>query len=223
MRAQASIAVKICGITTAKQALEISALGADAIGIIGVKSSPRFLSDTKRRAIFQSLKNNAPKVERVWVVANIDSNELEEGINGIGLPSIIQLHGQESKKQCEAWRKSYPQVQWWKSFQIRQPNDLHKAKDYQDSVDAILLDAWSNKTLGGTGKRIPYELLDKVNFRIPWWLAGGISPDWIQKILLDVKPFGIDASSKLETKPGVKDIQKVKDLLQKVKASKQIT
>ena len=100
MRAQAPTAVKICGITTVKQALSIASLGADAIGAIGVPESPRFLSDKKRRVIFESLIKNAPSVERVWVVANLDSNSILQGLKGIGAPTIIQLHVSESRQQC---------------------------------------------------------------------------------------------------------------------------
>ncbi len=217
MSAQAPTAVKICGITSVNQALSIASLGADAIGVIGVPESPRYLPETKRREIFESLRENAPSVERVWVVANIDSNSILEGLKGIGMPSIIQLHGKESKQKCIELRTLYPHIKWWKSFQIRQQEDLDLAKSFQDSVDALLIDAWSSKSLGGTGERIPIELLNKINFNIPWWLAGGVSTDWIKKTLFNINPFGIDASSKLEIKPGIKDLDKVKTLLKEVK------
>ena len=220
MSDQGTTAVKICGLTSVQQALSIALLGVDAIGVIGVAGSPRFIKEEKRRKIFDSLIKNAPTVERVWVVANIDSKSILEGVRGIGTPSIVQLHGKESKQRCEEWRELYPHIKWWKSFQIRQADDLVLAQTYQESVDALLLDAWSNKSLGGTGKRVPIELLSKVNFNIPWWLAGGISPEWTKEILPIIKPFGIDASSKLEVKPGVKDLRKVEALLKEVKAHK---
>ena len=88
---------------------------------------------------------------------------------------------------------------------------------FQDSVDALLLDAWSSQSLGGTGKRIPIELLNKINYKIPWWLAGGISTEYIEEILSKIQPFGVDASSRLEISPGIKDIKKVSSLIKAVK------
>ncbi len=156
------------------------------------------------------------------MVANIDSNLILEGLKGMGAPSVIQLHGTESKEKCKELKELYPHIKWWKSFQIRQAKDLSFAQTYQDSVDALLIDTWSSKHLGGTGKRIPIELLAKIKFDIPWWLAGGVSADWIKKVLLEIKPFGVDASSKLEIKPGVKDLLKVKTLIEEVKTYKSL-
>ncbi|KGG17104.1 MULTISPECIES: phosphoribosylanthranilate isomerase [unclassified Prochlorococcus] len=217
MNSQPPTAVKICGVTQIKQAIEIAKIGADAIGVIGVDSSPRFVQEDKRRKIFGALEKEAPSIERVWVVANLNLNEICEGLNGLGLPSIVQLHGQESRERCEVLRNKHPNIKWWKAFQIRQQSDLILAQNYQGSVDAILLDAWSEKALGGTGARVPIEWLKTIDLKTPWWLAGGISSDLIEEISSQINPFGIDASSKLETHPGIKNIQKVNDLINKVK------
>ncbi|WP_269622559.1 phosphoribosylanthranilate isomerase [Prochlorococcus marinus] len=216
MNAKAPTAVKICGITQVKQALEIASIGVNAIGVIGVKSSPRFLQEVDRRKLFSELTQHAPGVDRVWVIADLGLDEIIQGIEGIGSPSVIQLHGNESREKCIKLKKRLPQIEFWKSFRIRQQSDVLKAQAFQDSVDSILLDSWSRVNLGGTGQIIPIEFLSSANFQIPWWLAGGISAEWISEVLLELNPFGIDASSKLETHPGIKDIQKVKDLLKAV-------
>ena len=223
MKTQRSPSVKICGITQIEQALEIASLGVDAIGVIGVESSPRFLCEKKRRTLFNELLENAPSIKRVWVVANLDIKEIREGIEGEGSPSTVQLHGGESRKLCEELKKSYPDIQWWKALQIRKKTDLHLAETYEDSVDAILLDAWSGSSLGGTGNRLPIKWLENINYKIPWWLAGGISDSSINEILSRTQPTGIDASSKLELQPGIKDIEKVKALLDKLKVIKKLS
>ena len=66
--------------------------------------------------------------------------------------------------------------------------------------------------------RIPLDLLDKAKINLPWWLAGGISSEWVQEIFKRTIPFGLDASSRLESKPGVKDLEKVKALINAVKS-----
>ncbi|AAP99583.1 Phosphoribosylanthranilate isomerase [Prochlorococcus marinus subsp. marinus str. CCMP1375] len=219
MRAQASIAIKVCGITKPQQAIEIALMGADAIGVIGVKNSPRYISEPERRTLFEEMIRAVPSKERVWVVANLNKDEIIKGLNSKGSPSIVQLHGNESKQYCEDLKRSHPNIQFWKSFQIRQKNDLVTAKGYQASVDAILFDSWHKSSLGGTGQRIPIEWLEDIDFQLPWWLAGGISSDCIQEILSKLKPFGIDASSKLELEPGIKNIKKVEELIKKIRAT----
>ncbi len=210
-------AIKICGITQSSQALKIAALGVDAIGIIGVDNSKRFLANKERKEIFKELEESFPCLERVLVVANPSKKMISEILIGDGCPSAIQLHGNESIEMCNDLRENYQSIKWWKAFRINNPRDISLAQEYQDSIDAILLDAWDPKELGGTGNQLPLEWLEKVNFKIPWWVAGGISSQCIPKLLSKIKPYGIDASSKLEKSPGIKDIKKVISLLDAIK------
>ncbi len=216
MSSQALPAVKICGITKVTQAQEIASIGANAIGVIGVKNSKRYLPEIERRKLFFDLSISHPETERVWVIANLETNEISSGINHSGSPTVVQLHGNEPKHLCEELKAIHPKIKFWKSIQVRGPEDLVLAKNYEKSVDAILLDAWSSNSLGGTGKRIPIEWLKHVNFKVPWWLAGGISSDCLEEILSNINPFGIDASSKLEANPGIKDIRKVELLINQI-------
>lgn len=199
------------------QALEIASLGVNAIGIVGVKASQRYIPNKQRRELFRALEENYPKTERVWVVADPSEKEISEVLSGDGRPSIIQLHGKESMEVCRQLKNKYPFFQWWKALRIRQQEDLLIAQKYQDHADSILLDTWSSKVLGGTGDRLPLEWLTKINYQKPCWIAGGVSAEWIPELLSKVQPFGLDASSKLEDSPGIKDIKKVKSLLQAIK------
>tara|TARA_Y100001968_G_C19425940_1_gene754362 strand:- start:243 stop:923 length:681 start_codon:yes stop_codon:yes gene_type:complete len=211
-----STALKICGITKIDQALTIASLDVNAIGVIGVKSSPRFLADKQRSELFEELINSKLNVERVWVVADLEDSDLDQLLQMPGYPSVIQLHGNESPQKCQELKGKYPMFKWWKAFQIKNEESLSALKQYEASVDSFLLDAWSNKALGGTGKRIPIEWLKQINFNVPWWLAGGISTESISEVLNNLNPYGIDASSKLEHSPGIKDIEKVKNLIKEI-------
>ncbi len=208
-----STAVKICGITEVIQAKAIASFGVDAIGVIGVEGSPRFVEENQRRKLFTQLQNCSPKLERVWVIADMNDSQIESALKGDGTPSIIQLHGSESQKRCQELRNIYPSIQWWKAIRISSPEDLLEAHTFEDYADALLLDAWSPNELGGTGNRLPLKWLHKAKFALPWWLAGGISSEWIPEIFSQVSPFGIDASSRLETHPGKKDLVKVHNLV----------
>jgi len=208
-----SIAVKVCGITSLEQAKKIAQLGVNAIGVIGVEKSARFITEQKRRELFSSLEIFAPDLQRVWVVADQKETSLSKGLSGIGIPSVVQLHGHESPDLCSKLKKKHPDTQWWKAIRIKSPTDIKSACSYLGVVDALLLDSWEHGQLGGTGRRIPLEWLTEENLNQPWWLAGGISAEVIPELLKQVKPWGIDASSCLETAPGIKDLKKVRALV----------
>ena len=89
---------------------------------------------------------------------------------------------------------------------------MDKIRPFENFVDAILLDSWNKETYGGSGKKIKSSYLKNLQFSKPWWLAGGISIEWIDEILTDIRPDGIDISSSVEVCPGLKDLKKTKDL-----------
>ena len=120
------------------------------------------------------------------------------------------MHQQKLKQRI-------PNVGLWKAFRIKDKKDLDKIKIYENFVDAILLDSWNKETYGGSGKRIEQTYLEDLSFSKPWWLAGGVSKEWIDDILRKIKPSGIDLSSSVEICPGIKDIDKVGFLIKEVK------
>ena len=209
--------IKICGITNSDQAQKIASLDINAIGIVGVKNSPRFISEEIRKDIFQKIAKQRPELRRVWVVVDIEENEIKKALECEGAPNVIQLHGNETQEDCEKLRKMYPYIEWWKAIRIKDQKDISLAKSYENVVDQLLIDAWSQNNLGGTGYKIPLEYLKEINFKIPWWLAGGINAEWIPTVLNNSKPFGVDASSLIEKSPGIKDIKKVKLLINSIK------
>ena len=206
-------ALKICGLTDPDQALAIAKLGADAIGVIGVAGTPRYVADGHRRTLFQHLEQQAPGLQRVWVVANADRDAIDAGLSGEGVPTVVQLHGDESPDVCLSLRQRHPDTQFWKALRLRNPDQLQRISPYSQAVDALLLDAWNPDQLGGTGHRLPLEWLAEATIPIPWWMAGGISAEWIPELLAQIKPNGLDASSRLEIHPGLKDLGKVRDLV----------
>ncbi len=213
-----AVAVKICGLTDINQADAVAALGAQAIGVIGVEGSPRFVAEAKRRELFMHLQHHHPDVERVWVVADLDEQTLDAALGGDGVPSVVQLHGDESPQRCAQLRSRHPCTRWWKALRLRQAEDLRRLQGYGACVDALLLDAWSPDQLGGTGHRLNLDWLETLDRHrpasLPWWLAGGISAEWIPKLLGKVRPDGLDASSRLETAPGIKNLTKVQALIE---------
>ena len=204
--------IKICGLTSEEQALQVAKLGANAIGIISVKESPRYISAEIKKRIFKTLERFYPKIERVSVVQNCPIDLIIKNFSGSPSETIIQLHGDEDIDYCKKIREKIPNIGLWKAFRIKPEKDLDKIKPFEDFVDAILLDSWNKETYGGSGKKIKSTYLKNLDFSKPWWLAGGISIKWINEILTDIKPDGLDISSSIEFSPGLKDIKKTEDL-----------
>ncbi len=90
---------------------------------------------------------------------------------------------------------------------------MDNIKPFEDFVDAILLDSWNKETYGGSGKKIKSTYLKNLQFSKPWWLAGGVSIEWLDQILNEVRPDGLDISSSIEISPGLKDLEKTEYLL----------
>ncbi len=209
--------VKICGITSIEQALQVAELGTNAIGIISVDESPRYISPEKKKEIFKTLKDLYPKINRVSVVKDSPIESIIKGFLGDPNETIIQLHGDEDIDYCQKLKRKIPNIGLWKAFRIKNKKDLEKIKPYENFIDAILLDSWNKETYGGSGKRIKQEYLQGLSFSKPWWIAGGVSSEWIGEILKNIKPNGIDISSSIETAPGIKDIQKVGLIIKEVR------
>ncbi len=209
--------VKICGITSIEQAVQVAELGTNAIGIISVNESPRYISPEKKKEIFKTLKDLYPSIDRVSVVKDSPIDSIIKGFLGEPNENIIQLHGDEDIDYCQKLKQKVPNIFLWKAFRIKNKEDLDKIKPYENFVDAILLDSWNEETYGGSGKRIEQKYLEDISFSKPWWIAGGVSTEWIDVILKDIKPNGIDISSSIETAPGIKDLEKTKQIIKEIK------
>ena len=214
-----STAIKICGLTMPSQARSVAEFKINAIGVIGVKNSPRFVPEEECMKIFNEVEKVSSSIEKVLVIANKKLEEVKYINNRATPPSVLQLHGNESVNYCCELKNEFPTIKLWKAFRVRSINDLENISQYEKNIDAILLDAWDDNSLGGTGNRVPIELLINKTFKAPWILAGGISAEIIPDIFSKIKPDGIDASSRLEISPGVKDLEKVKSLVRIIRES----
>jgi len=100
--------IKICGLTSEEQALQVAKLGAHAIGIISVEESPRYISAEIKKKIFRALERFYPKIERVSVVKNCPIDLIIKNFLGKPSETIIQLHGDEDIDYCKKIRKKFP-------------------------------------------------------------------------------------------------------------------
>ena len=209
--------LKICGLRDPAQAAAVAQLGVDAIGVIGVPGSPRFLEAEQRPALFAAMRAAAPGCLGVLVVADPLEQQWPQLELGQG-HAVVQLHGSETPQLCGQLRSRLG-CEIWKALRIRRPEDLQRAVDYAPVVDALLLDAWVPDQLGGTGHRIPIEWLQGFTPVLPWWLAGGIRAERVPGLLTQLGPTGLDASSGVERSPGDKDLDQVAALVAAVRVA----
>ena len=209
------VQVKICGLTTPEQAQAVVACGVQAVGVIAVAGSPRWVPPPVSQAIWRAVQERNPSVARVLVVADGDDAQLEACLGTQDhrqRPTILQLHGREQPERCRQLRQRWG-LPIWKAHRIAGAEDLPTARQHQDGVAARLFDAHVAQQLGGTGQRLPLAWFAGQQLAAPWWLAGGLGPDNVavtlqQLAAMGVRPDGVDASSDLESAPGHKDLRR---------------
>ncbi|MBO1051883.1 phosphoribosylanthranilate isomerase [Dolichospermum sp. UHCC 0684] len=203
--------VKICGITQPEQSLAITSLGATALGFICVPSSPRYVSIAQIQAAIAPI---TPNIDKIGVFANTTISEISQIVKKSGLTGV-QLHGDETPEFCHQLRQSLSQVEIIKAIRVHSLEHLQTTTHYTDYVDTLLLDAYHPQHLGGTGQTLDWLMLNQeFSPSLPWFLAGGLTPDNILTALSQINPHGIDLSSGVEHSPGNKDLDKVALLFQ---------
>ena len=196
--------VKICGITNYEDAKLCIDNGVDALGFIFKESSKRFVSYQTAEKIISKLPD---KLLKVGVFVNEELAIVKKVIRLTKI-NYVQLHGDESIKYIN--KLNIPII---KSFRVNDKFDFNQLKEYKNYE--LLLDTYSEKEYGGTGKTFNWEVIPK-EIKSKIILAGGISIDNIERIKKEINPFMVDLSSSLESSPGKKDKTKVKDFLNKV-------
>jgi phosphoribosylanthranilate isomerase len=197
--------IKICGITTVEQGMEIATMGATDLGLICVPNSPRYLNLTRLAAIVSELGSVA---NTVGVFADFSVDTIAHVTLLTGLDTV-QLHGTESIEFCQELRQALPNTEIIKAWRVRTSDDLATIQAYAPVVDGLLLDAYHPDALGGTGQTLDWEQLSAFKPTIPWLLAGGLTPDNICTALSQLQPDGIDLSSGVEVSPGHKNLELV--------------
>jgi len=197
------IEIKICGITGIEDALHAAACGADALGFIFYRQSPRYIAPSAAARIIARLPGDICKV---GVFVNETAETVKQTAASCGL-DLIQLHGDETAAYCEGFR---PEV-LIKALSLEKEDDLQGAFLYP--VRALLVDARANGRYGGTGKQVSWELAARLGTDKPLILAGGLNSENIAAALRTVRPRAVDINSGVESTPGKKDAEKVKEII----------
>ncbi|WP_457640175.1 phosphoribosylanthranilate isomerase [Persephonella sp.] len=200
--------IKVCGLTDKVQAEETASAGATHIGMIFFEKSPRHIPLKKIEEIADRIREKALSVA---VVVNPEEKVVNHLLE---IVDIVQLHGDENLEFTE----KFSPERVIKAFRLRNMHDIHRMEPFYRKGYTLLIDAFSEKQYGGTGKQISPEIAVEAVKQFPRTvLSGGLSDENIEDVLQAVKPYGVDASSKLELKPGYKDMEKTVKFIQKAR------
>ena len=195
---------KICGITNPEDAKAVSELGFGAAGFILHPGSPRYVSPDQINNLRSFLN---PFVKTVGVTVNLGLEEIRQILSVSGV-DLIQLHGNETPEFCQTLIQE--KINYIKAFRLGADNPLPDFDAYPPGY--FLLDAYSQKEFGGTGKTVDKGLARKLCAKYPVILSGGINADNWAGIWKDTAPVAMDLSSGVEKMPGLKNHIELKRL-----------
>ncbi|MGA8054825.1 MAG: phosphoribosylanthranilate isomerase [Burkholderiales bacterium] len=191
--------IKICGTTSARDALAAANLGADAIGLVFYPPSPRSVSIEQAREIIAVLP---PFIVPVALFVDPEPHEVERVLARCRV-GLLQFHGDESPELCARFG-----VPYLKALRVRPGvNLIQSLTPYADAA-GWLLDAYQEGTYGGTGHAFDWNLIPPDLAR-PLVLSGGLAPENVARAVRRVRPWAVDVSSGVESTKGIKDADKV--------------
>ena len=212
-----SFTVKICGLST-PETLDVALdAGADMVGFVFFRPSPRHLEFETARELGRRVRGRAQKValtvdaDEVFLAAVVQSLQ----------PDILQLHGTESASHVQAVRRMFG-LPVMKALPIAAKHDLERVAPYAAVADRLLFDARAPKDAtrpGGLGNTFDWHLLETVTPGVPYMLSGGLDADNLGEALRITRASGVDVSSGVERAPGEKDPDKIRAFVRAARAA----
>ncbi len=201
--------LKVCGMCDPGNIVRLAALEPDFMGFIFHEASPRHCSKAPEVSL-------PATVRKVGVFVDQSMDDILQKKKEFGL-HLAQLHGKESPEFCSELEKhGLPVI---KAFNIRPDFDFEELKVYETACTFFLFDA-AGKNAGGNGVVFNWDLLEKYRGRKPFLLSGGITLALAEKIRNFFHPalYGIDINSGFEIKPGIKNIERIKEFKNELSA-----
>lgn len=200
------VRIKICGITNLEDALIATELGADAVGFIFYEKSPRFINPRTAALIIRELP---PFVATVGVFVNEPPEKLVDIAKQAGV-GCVQLHGDETPEYCASLG-----LRTIKALRVKDAYVLNKLRSF--TVSGILLDTYKEGVPGGTGETFDWDIAAEAAKAGRIILSGGLNPENVRQAIEKVRPYAVDVSSGVESKPGRKDHAKLKKFFEQVR------
>lgn len=216
--------IKVCGMRDPENIRQVAATGIDWMGFIFYARSARSVDNGKLK--IENERKSSPlnnsqlsilncQFKKVGVFVNATTEQMIE-IARLYRLDYLQLHGNESPDICYALQKrGYAII---KAFPIASADDLASTTEYEGRADYFLFDTKCN-SYGGSGKQFDWSVLASYKGNTPFLLSGGINPDSVDAIIHFRHPrlAGIDLNSGFEIEPGMKDTEKIRTFIEKIK------
>jgi phosphoribosylanthranilate isomerase len=203
------VRVKICGITRPEDGITAAQEGADAIGLVFYPLSKRRVTISVAKSIINELP---PFVTTVGLFVDATEEEVNSILHEVNL-DLLQFHGSETQEDCLRYNKPYI-----KAVRMKEGINLIEQVNIYDKSIGILLDAFVPGVAGGSGETFNWELIPD-NIQKPLILAGGLNSENIRNAIDRVKPYAVDASSGVESEPGIKNREKITKFIKYIRNS----
>lgn len=204
--------VKICGLTRLEDALAALEAGADYLGFV-FAPSPRRIEPAAAARIIAALP--AGSAERVGVFVNETADRINAIAAEVGL-TMVQLAGDEPPGIHA--RLALPAI---KALRLRRGERPEAMTGPAEAFAYLMIEPYVEGRYGGTGRTADWEAAAAVAGRLPGrvFLAGGLTPENVANAIARVRPFAVDASSRLESSPGIKDPQRIRKFVEAVRST----
>ena len=205
------IRIKICGITTLADGLSAIEAGADMLGFNFYLPSSRYIEPQACARIIADLHGRQTRVTTVGVFVNTPAQVIATILAECDL-DLAQLHGDEPASDLVALGD--------RAFKAIRPPNLNAARvalaryPHRSAAPALLVDAASGRSYGGTGQTGDWALAATLATEYPLLLAGGLDPENVATAVTQVQPWGVDVASGVESTPGRKDPAKMMAFVQ---------
>ncbi len=204
--------IKVCGLKEPENIAGVAGLKPDYIGHIFYKGSPRYFDIATSLFPLDAFSG----IKKTAVFVNEDKAVVSQLLNKYKFDAV-QFHGNESPEFCASFKDKVTVI---KAFGMNDDFDFEDLKPYQDKIDFFLFDTSTPKH-GGSGITFNWELLNKYDLDIPFFLSGGLSLGNLEQVKNIKHPqfYGVDLNSKFEVEPGVKDINTLTEAFKLIKSN----
>lgn len=200
--------IKVCGLRDAENLKEVAALNPDFVGFIFYDQSPRFVGDALDVDVVRALPRS---IRKVGVFVNASPESIIRNVKKYDL-QYVQLHGSETPDFCKNLKMRGINI--IKAFRVDESFNFSMLNNYKNQCDFFLFDAKGDQP-GGNGIAFDWSLLNKYDNDKPFFISGGIGLDNLADLeqIRHLKLYGIDVNSRVEVSPGVKDVEKIRELM----------
>jgi len=202
-----TLLIKICGLKSHEMLDVALECGADMVGFVFFRPSPRNIELAVARSLSQRVRGRALKVA---LSVDAGDQELDEMVEALK-PDLLQLHGRETPERLSAIRRRFA-LPIMKALPIAERADLRRIRSYETVADRLIFDARAPANAsrpGGLGRSFDWQLLRDLDCALPFMLSGGLDAENVGEAVRITQADGVDVSSGIERAPGEKDAEKI--------------